>query len=679
MAGYVSLLAVAVVVGGSPAAAQPVVIGKRPGPIVIGAVKGPPGSAGNPIILGGRVTFAESSFEAARPRLPFPDPITGRRGIRGRPFTADELRAAAPERIIRRPGRLANGSAGLIDYVVGRSTPNGRPPNLADRSKPLAAYVAELNTVEAWLNSRGYTLRDGVLAGRPGQRVASDLGLRFRLKKRDLFPKEPSRNDETVIVPNIRIEAIPIPPLIRDRFGPVAAGYVQQRIATPLPATAGFRIDAPLAGQLGRPLATTALANLDRTRLVAAKLDGFKPQLQQLMSGCPAKACARTYGKDTALTTFGQYLVDDQKWFDHSYCSETFLGFCVETTNVYTSYRLTIAAYYGQAFVDFFLANYSTNPCGVIAMGGKATEILFFKDIATSGTGQITEAEGTPATSFFDGTMLFNLPADRKCLIDYSGSNWFGASMCVNFSTINSYTKQNGFLFENSAGLQSGMTIFGLDIPLINGDARIHWQQAQQQPDTPPAELTEASSSSTLPVIDNRQYYQGPTAIFAIGPIPLKISSGFDTNLTVGQPNPIFTRPPTVADVTGQGQVGMKIGAAAGANVQFDAAISAIVLSAGVSGKLGLMNADLSAQIVSTIDPMANRLTVQDGVGFTATTANGSLDAFVEVDLLVYSKRWSVEIVSFDGVTKTVPFTNDPPFVKFAVDPKTIQPAKCPQ
>ena len=70
---------------------------------------------------------------------------------------------------------------------------------------------------------------------------------------------------------------------------------------------------------------------------------------------------------------------------------------------------------------------------------------------------------------------------------------------------------------------------------------------------------------------------------------------------------------------------------------------------------------------------------VENGIGFSATTLAGSLDAFVEVDLLLYSKRWSVEIVRFDGVTKSTAFAFDPPFETFAVNPVTLKPkSTCP-
>ena len=331
---------------------------------------------------------------------------------------------------------------------------------------------------------------------------------------------------------------------------------------------------------------------------------------------------------------------------------------------------------YGQAALDFFLAHY-TDPCAVQATWPDLFAVAY-ADHETSQAGTVDTLDGVKATSFFDGVLKYNVPGIKDCLIDYSGNVWFGASACVRFSTFNNYSKDKGFDLMNEAGLGIGGTIFGIDFQIIDGDASAAWKQGDPA-QTPSASVNDVITNSTLPNEKDERTYDGPGATFAIGPVPISITSRLTTMLSVGVPKTSLVKPPFDPGVAGQGHLNLGVGAEARFGVGFDADIDLLIAKAGVSGTLNLLDVTVGGNLNTTIDPLANQIVVDKNYGMDGTALSGELDAFVELDLLVYSKRWSVEIVSWDGLVEHFPVL-DTQYTGFAVDPKSIHPAspKCP-
>jgi len=619
--------------------------------------------------LGGRVTFSPAAFEVV-PR--WWSLRGGRREadatgpLQSPPFTEEEiLKVAPPGRIKTR--RVPVGNAFVPHYFVVRPAKIGGAMQRPYAEIPLADYLAELNRMEAWLNRQGVTLRDGPLSRRPFRGpVEQDLGLKFRLKRKPEDGSDPSRASGRRFKD---LDLIPVPTPVRDRFGPVAGGLVEARERQGLPANPMWRIDqVPRVG---------AAANLGDVRPFLSKAfeqagSGFSAPLLKLQSACAPKPCTLVYNKDYALNLIGQRVLDDyREVVDHT-CEGVMTGFgCVGTmVTTYNSWRAIAVANFGRDFVDFFLANFQ-NPCLI-----KDRNLDFFrwtyKKLEASESGSVTEVVGKEAKSFFDGKLLYVLPYSKQCLIDYSGNAWFGASLCMRYATSNAYEKSKGFAFYNSAGMKASFTVFGIDNDLVDGDAIIEWKQGQPPPGAPPVQVSNAATDSTLAETNDTQAFKGPSAVFALGPIPLTITSFLTTTLSVAQPTPNFTAPPLTPGVAGQGTIGMSVGATAGAGVRFDAAVTALIISAGVSGTLDLLTAKVDGGITSTIDPKANELTIDRGLGFHSTNMAGHLDAYVEIDLLAYTKRWSVEIAGFSGGTTDIPFAVKQT-KRFAVDPATIQ------
>ena len=120
-----------------------------------------PTSSGTVVNLGGAVNIPFSAFDlGSAPRKP----------ILSKPFTATEILAVAP------PGRIQNGVLG--QFVK----------NKAGKLIPLSTYVAQLNSMETFLNGYGYTLRDGALAAAGDKMSPEKLGLQFKLRSIQPLP-----------------------------------------------------------------------------------------------------------------------------------------------------------------------------------------------------------------------------------------------------------------------------------------------------------------------------------------------------------------------------------------------------------------------------------------------------------------------------------------------------------
>ena len=301
--------------------------------------------------------------------------------------------------------------------------------------------------------------------------------------------------------------------------------------------------------------------------------------------------------------------------------------------------------------VNFFLANWN-KPCEVIAhekqMGHDPTVLYNFSE-ATPGEGFIIQGE--EAKTFFDGTLGLEKKSVKDCVVDFGSSSMFGAQFCLVYNTVNSFTPSNGFNLHNDAGLKTDVSLFGYTFDLLSGSANIDWLQ-KVQPEGQVA-VAEPKVHSNLPQLNETQHYEGPGATFPVGPIPLTVRTFADASLDVGQSVTDFKAPPLVRKVNGTGTVGMGVGASTDVSLGMDAAIDAFVLSAGISGKMSLLNNSVNGSIVSIISPAKNELTVEKGYKFAATTMKGSISAFVEIDLIVYSERYSVDIINFPGKTQT--------------------------
>jgi hypothetical protein len=155
----------------------------------------------------------------------------------------------------------------------------------------------------------------------------------------------------------------------------------------------------------------------------------------------------------------------------------------------------------------------------------------------------------------------------------------------------------------------------------------------------------------------------GPQAIFPIGPVPVTITSALHFEFSAGKPD--FTFPgklnPSNCNVSDTLNVG--VGLHLNSYIKLNAFVDAFVARVGVEGQLILADDYLGVGVQSIITPAKNEVLVKPGLQYRLKHLAGKLFLYAEIDVLVYSKRFEVQIFDFDsglgtnGETVTEPFT----------------------
>lgn len=614
--------------------------------------------------LGGKITFGALQLERTSPyRAPIAPEAR-------KPFTAAEVLAVAPAPR-KKLGAAADGSD--AEVLVWQPNP--------DRQtwRPISAYVAELNKYESWLNDYGYTLRDGEFAGSVGRmrksrsspliRAAEGnaLGLRFRLSGLPL-----GKGD------------VDTPDLYRKLFRP-------QIIYEPAPIQRGNRVDQPatrarnslgLSGKLGATVMEEPAAITPKAGATASELEigpslrnmqirgGVTPEIAietKVMSAqCAAEPCTLKYGLEYVVTPHAQMILDNALVSVKYQCKVITLGSHVTDPKLcgeagvafeHKTFARDIYPYdpdFLKTWQDVCKWKAKLGPNGFAEFYQKSPG--YNPENQASG-GDIEIIKGGKADHMYDGLLTVNATDIRDCLPTVSKNFLFGAHACLGYGSRNTYAPNNPLRVAENAGVNVGVTLFGFELPLIEGDASIKWTQPVGAGATPGGappptiEVVNPNTESTLQPEKDTEYFKGPEATVPLGPIPLTITSFLEATLSVGGGKETFKVPPLSKPTPGEGELKMSVGAEASVWGGFDAALDAIIASAGVTGKLSFMNDMLGGSVGSTINPAANDLTVTKAYEFTQEYMKGSVSAFVEIDLLLYTKRWSVEIVKFDGVT----------------------------
>lgn len=562
------------------------------------------------------------------------------------PFTAEEFRRVAPRGTMTTVVTTMRNGQRIV-------TPSVKLPARNDkraRTVSLARYVDDINAVEKFFNQHGYTLRHGALSLRRAGERPGPVRAGACMSRDDL-------DGIRAAMPLIRYKLVDAP------AGPVKGTVLDRHVRLPVtkpnPPGPGDVMDAifqPGISLINEPQLTQAGLKLQNLNLI--EIPGFKGArgvpAPKVMSGCP-KVCTYTLGTDTFLTESALFLRDHADEVAYKVPSCRVMNVPIDQCPVPLDYTPVTHRQYWSKFidVDFFLKNWS-NACAVIQhemgpKGGKKPELLYTSSEAKSGDEIVIEGE--PAKTFFEGKLGYDRTSIKDCVLDVGSNSMFGAQFCLVYNTRNSYDATPGFKIHNDAGLKTDVSLFGYTFDLVSGSANIDWNQ----PVAPNVSLPvqQPVTSTTLEQTDETQHYEGPGATFPVGPIPLTVRTFADANLSVGKSISAFEPPPLVANVTGTGKIGMAVGAGTDVSLGMDAAIDAVVLSAGISGKMSLLNNTVKGGITSFINPKINELTVEKAYTFEATTMKGSISAFVEVDLLVYSERYSVDIINFPGKTKT--------------------------
>jgi hypothetical protein len=559
-------------------------------------------------------------------------------------FTVEEFVRVAPPRSIKEEVVVRNGNREVVRTVM-LPARNDKPA----RAVSLPQYVAEVNAVEQFYNLHGMTLRRGQLAA--PQRATGARAAATGCISRD------SLRGVQAALPLIHYS------LVDAADGPRHGGPLDVHVQTipnrrgPGDVMAGINPGDALMrpGQLNFK---GKLASVGKN-MPKNKPQGVAPSPPP--AACP-KACSLKLGESAFLTPAAQLLLSNPNDI-----VETIYGCNIttmEANNAATCPPLqkfvkrTITRreqWEGEIDTDFFFAHYN-DPCAVIAHQKQVSmysnaDSLYKYSAESAGTEEVTTGEA--AKSFFDGILHYKNTGIADCVIDVGNNSMFGVQFCLTYNSANNYKQASGYNIHNDAGVVTDVTLFGMDYNLVGGEARIDWKQPVAVASSLP--LVQPQVASSLKQSHETQHFQGPSATFPVGPIPLTVRTFADADMSIGQPVSTFTAPPLVNGSQATGKIGMNVSAGTNVSVGMDAAIDALILSAGISAKLSLVDNAVNGGITSLITPGKNELTVEKAYQFQATTLKGSISAFVEIDLLIYTERYSVDIVNFPGKTKTYP------------------------
>ncbi len=564
-----------------------------------------------------------------------------RRPVKFLPFTLAEMAAIAPKDKVRQVG---NETQFLVNLKRG------------PQWVPATTYIQQLNAYEKFVNGYGYTLRDGPLAplkANSVSRVSPDLGLSFRLKPPPMgTPSRPAPAVNGLAGNGYQLNFTP-EEIIGGGVDPTSQAALGARVGWGIMTAPDSR--AYHSGISGGRAVFDKASKLNGAALPGGHLAGALPATTTHVQ-C-AKVCTFKLAYDYNLTDAGWAIV-----LPYGYVNETH----EVSGHQYVTSEVPGKDYYADWFPpgqeDDFIANYA-DICKMKAdLGPKLFNQLYKGLTADAGSsdGDVSPPiQGTVAKTFYEGTLDLKIDNISDCFGDGSDNGWFGASLCANYQSANSYNPKTGFDVANTADYDSDVTLFGLRFTLLETSAGIHWQQApgatKAEPMTPQPSINEATTGANYQSMSQSQTYDGPSAFFFIGPVPINISSALVTNIGLDDPKYTDDTPAIAEPQTGVDKVGVDIGAHAGAAVSFDADVDVLVAKAGVNGTMNLASATADGSIVSSIDTGQNLGSVDKSYTLGANMLSGSVSAFVELDLLVYTKRWSLDIADFDGISTTAP------------------------
>lgn len=264
---------------------------------------------------------------------------------------------------------------------------------------------------------------------------------------------------------------------------------------------------------------------------------------------------------------------------------------------------------------------------------------------------------GTPSACLNDGSFALAMAPWKGC-ITTGGSlnNWFGGASCVSIASNN--TGNNGVMaFENTMDMGASMTIFGLDMDLlgVHASASSSTEKGPLQPPPSVSGLVATVGGGTTCC----EPIAGPSIYVPIGPTGLLVTSALQMDLNAGDMKTAATTTPTgcapgpvtVASIDGK--------ATAQAKAQFEASMTVLIASAGIGGEITLVGGELAGDIATTADMGNNLVTVQPRIQFVSDIGSGEVYVFVEVDMLVYSKRWSLTLAEWEAYKTKQVFPHD--------------------
>jgi hypothetical protein len=266
------------------------------------------------------------------------------------------------------------------------------------------------------------------------------------------------------------------------------------------------------------------------------------------------------------------------------------------------------------------------------------------------------------------GDFLLGMSPWKSCIGQNGGFNgWFGAESCITIKSENE--GHNGdFSLSDAVELSSGLTIFTFPLTLVEAQL-VSTYTPTGGPSAPPAQLggllsTLGQSTTCCDPIE------GPGATLPIGPLMLAISSRLLIHIDPAELNGTARNPPSGCPQGVEQILGIEGKATASSAAEFDAALTAYVAKAGISGQIEFTNDTLEGRIVTEADMGGNLLRVIPAMSYDMRRLDGSVSVFVEVDFFIRKERWSIELGSWNGYHRNQPLGDKLGEVSACLDPK---------
>jgi hypothetical protein len=277
------------------------------------------------------------------------------------------------------------------------------------------------------------------------------------------------------------------------------------------------------------------------------------------------------------------------------------------------------------------------NPVNAGGPGGS------IKVSAGNSCGDVSAKHSCPlASCLYDGALSGHWSGISFCYPQTQGNDWFGTNFCAEMSSSECGSKGN-LNVRNSESAHQVLTIFGITIPVLEGDVTAAYENGVEVPDHHLAFFGQEMQSLSLD-----ENIPGPGAIIPVGPVPFTVTTKLEIKLSVGKPHFNFTDPSPSA-CNQNGLVGVATGIDFYSSISLDAGIDLLVVKAGVEGQLVLANDSFGIGIDSDIRPAADEVRVTPNLQYRLQHLYGSLSLYAEVDLLVTSKRFEIPLVELDS------------------------------
>lgn len=274
------------------------------------------------------------------------------------------------------------------------------------------------------------------------------------------------------------------------------------------------------------------------------------------------------------------------------------------------------------------------------------------------GVYQLTTSGAKSACLETGSFILAMTPWDGCLATSGSFNSWFSGKSCVSISS-NNTGKDGQVSFANTLALTSDIVIFGTPLNLIRGDAFAGYASdkdvSQGKTITGLLHTLSGDGPCCAPM-------PGPSGVIPIGgPITLVITTTLNLTIDLTNLQPAGAALGTsCSDPTAVRVSSITGNATATAGASFEAAISAVIAKAGVGGQLTLIGGNLSGSATTDVSVANNLVTFTPTIAFNSQIGDGDLYAFVEVDLLVVSKRWEIELAKWSGDDSHTDLPHDP-------------------